>query len=242
MKFLSKKGVFPWFTVIEGIVGFFMQCWLFSSADSRGLLPRFHFAAIASFVLLAITLVICWVGARAEHDLSPDKMFLAYPPASAGIFLSAIGFAISGFTVTGFSFLRFLTPICGILAGAALGYIAYCRLKGLHADCLVHCVITVYLILRTMTCCSNWSSEPQFLRYFFPLLACCFLLITSYHRAMLALGEEHCRQYVFFSQLALFCCCMCCRGSDWLFYLSAALWLTFDCPAPSSLTTGRFMK
>ena len=59
-------------------------------------------------------------------------------------------------------------------------------------------------------------------------------MIASYCRAALALDLAHGKKYVFFSQAALFCCCVCCRGSDWLFYLSAALWLTFDCPAPST--------
>ena len=242
MGIFSKKAVFPWFTVAEGISGFFMQCWLFSTADDRGLLPRYHFAGIMSFVLLALTLVICWMGSREEKDLCPDKLFFASVPSAAGIGLSAAGVAFSAFTVTGAGFLRVITPLCGILAAAALGYIAYCRLKDLHADCTLHCVITVYLILRTMTSCSIWSAEPQFQRYFFPLLACVFLMLASYYRTALALGVEHSKRYVFFSQAALFCCCLCCRGSDWLFYLSAALWLTFDCPAPSSVPKGRFLK
>ena len=242
MHISSRRGIFPWFTIIEGIAGFFMQCWLFSTADGTGLLPQYHFAGIVSFLLLALTLAICWMGARAEEDTSPDKLFLAYPPAAAGIALSALGFAISAFTVSGFSFLAFLTPICGILAGAVLGYIAYCRLKGLQTEGILHCVITVYLILRTMTSCGIWSAEPQLLRYFFPLLACILLLIASYYRAALALGAANCSRYVFFSQAALFCCCLSCRGSDWLFYLSAAIWLSWDFPAPSSVHTGRFMR
>lgn len=242
MHISSRRGIFPWFTIIEGIIGFFMQCWLFSTANERGLLPQTHFAGIASFLLLAMTLAICFLGARQEKEICPDRLFLAYPPAAAGIFLSAVGFAVSGFTVSGVSFLAFLTPLCGLLTGAALAYVAYCRLKGLQSEGILHCVIPVYLILRTMACCGTWSAEPQLLRYFFPLLACILLMMASYYRAALALGTADCRRYVFFSQAALFCCCLSCRGSDWLFYLSAALWLSWDCPAPSSVRTGRFMR
>lgn len=237
-----RKGIFPWFTIIEGIVGFFMQCWLFSSADQKGLLPPYHIAGIISFLLLAMTLVICWVGSRQEKDLCPDKLFFSSTAAAAGVGISAIGLACSAFSAPGAGILRTLTLAFGILASASLGYIAFCRSKGLHAKAMLHCVITLYLILRTMSNCSIWSAEPQFQLYFFPLIACMFLMITSYYRAALALGVEHSKKYVFFSQAALFCCCMCCRGSDWLFYLSAALWLTFDCPAPSTVPNGRFLK
>ena len=34
-----RSGIFPWFTIIEGIAGFFLQCWLFSSINAKGLLP-----------------------------------------------------------------------------------------------------------------------------------------------------------------------------------------------------------
>ena len=228
----SRSGIFPWFTVIEGIAGFFMQCWLFSTVDANGLLPPYHIAGIISFSLLALTLVICWVGSREEKDLCPDRLFFSSVPAAIGIGLSAVGIAFSAFTATSKGVLQLLTFGSGILAAAALGYIAICRAKKFHADAMLHCIITVYLILRTMTSCSVWSAQPQFMLYFFPLLACVFLMITSYYRAAMALGAERSKRYVFFSQAALFCCCVCCRGSDWVFYLSGALWLTFDCPAP----------
>lgn len=231
----SRSGIFPWFTIIEGIAGFFLQCWLFSSINTNALLPVGHIAGILSFALLALTLLICWIGARKEEDLCPDKLFFSSGASAVGIGLSAAGLAFSAFTANGNGILQILTFGSGLLAAAALGYIAVCRAKKFHADAMLHCIITVYLILRTMTNCSVWSAQPQFLQYFFPLLACVFLMIASYYRAALALGLEHSKKYVFFSQAALFCCCVCCRGSDWLFYLSGALWLTFDCPAPSAV-------
>ena len=235
MKLNAPRGIFPWFTVIEGIVGFVMQCWLFSSLDANGLLTPYHPAGILSFVLLALTLVICWFGSRGEKELCPDRLFFSSAPAAVGIALSGVGMAFSSMTVGGSGVLRLLSFGSGMLAAIALGYIAICRARQFHADAMLHCLVTVYLILRTMASCSVWSSEPQFLLYFFPLLACAFLMIASYYRAALALGAEHSKKYVFFSQAALFACLLCCRGEDWVFYLSGALWLTFDCPAPSTV-------
>ena len=231
----TTRGIFPWFTVIEGLVGFFLQCWLFSSLDANGLLAPNHPAGILSFALLAMTLVICWFGSRGEKDLCPDRLFFSSTPAAIGIGLSAVGIAFSAITAGGKDILQLLSFGSGILAAAALGYIALCRAKKFHADAILHCVVTAYLILRTMANCSAWSSEPQFQLYFFPLIACVFLMIASYYRAALALGVEHSKKYVFFSQAALFTCLLCCRGEDWFFYLSGALWLTFDCPAPSTV-------
>ena len=230
-----RSGIFPWFTIIEGLAGFFLQCWLFSAINAKGLLPENHIAGYLSFGLLALTLVICWLGSRNEEDLCPDKLFFSSGAAAVGIALSAVAMAFSAFAAHGKGILQMLTFATGILAAAALGYIALCRAKKFHADAMLHSIITVYLILRTMTNCSVWSAQPQFQQYFFPLLACVLLMITSYYRAALALGLEHSKKYVFFSQAALFCCFMCCRGSDWIFYLSGILWLTFDCPAPSAV-------
>ena len=242
MRFSSKTGIFPWFTISEGFIGFLLQCWLFSDMDGNGLLPQYHFAGIMSLLLLAITLVICWMGARVEADTRADDLFPFNPPAAVGIAVSAVGFGVSAFTASGFSLLQFLTPVFGILAAAALMYVAYCRLKGLQANCLLYCIITVYLILRTMSRCHTWGAEPQLLQHFFPLLSCIFLLLTSYYRAALAIGEGDYRRYVFFNQAALFCCCLSCRGSDWLFYLSAAIWLSWDSPFPSAAHTGRYLR
>ena len=241
MSIKSPRGIFPWFTVIEGVAGFVLQCGLFSSVNADGLLPHNHIAGILSFALLAMTLVICWLGSREESDLCPDRLFFSSSLASIGVGLSAIGVALSALTVAGKGILQLLAFGSGILAAVALGFIAIRRAKKLHADAMLHSIITVYLILRTMASCSTWSAEPQFQLYFFPLLACVFLMITSYYRAALALGVEHSKKYVFFSQAALFCCLLCCRGEDWIFYLSGALWLTFDCPAPSTVPKGQFL-
>ena len=94
-----RSGIFPWFTIIEGIMGFFLQCWLFSAIDSNKLLPENHIAGIACYCLLALTMVICWLGSRKEQDLCPDKLFFPSGPAAAGIGLSALGLAISSITI-----------------------------------------------------------------------------------------------------------------------------------------------
>ena len=97
MKYLSKKGFFPCFTIALGVAGFIMQCWLFSATDNQGLLPQNHIAGAVSLALLALTLAVCWMGTRVKHH---GPVFSGTASA-AGIALSAIGIAFSAFTAGG---------------------------------------------------------------------------------------------------------------------------------------------
>lgn len=224
----NTPGPFPWATIFAGIVGFSLRCWLLSDTDAKGLLPHNHIAGILCLVLLAVVLIICGLFARKASAASYEGLFPASAPAAAGIFLGAAGIALSAFTVSGAGLLRLITPVGGVLAGAALGYAGYCRLKGMRPNGFLYGGVAVYLILRTMSCCQQWNAETQMQLFIFQLFACLFLLLTCYFRAELVLDTKHTGQYLFFSQAALFCCCLCCRGDDWLFYLAGAVWIAAE--------------
>ena len=230
MNHLTKKGIYPWFSIIGGLVGLALQIWLFSTADANELLCRYHFAAIASLVLLVAVVAFNIVMSRKETNFSRERLENASAPAAIGIAVSAVGFLVASFTPVGSGFLYKLLPISGVLAAIAMLYIAYNRSKGVRVNMLLYCLVVLFLIVRTMTACSLWSAEPQLMQFFFPLMACVFLLVAAYYRAELALETKHCHRYIFASQTALFCCCMSCRGSNWLFFLSAVVWLLADFP------------
>lgn len=241
MKISSKTGIFPWFTLIEGFVGFSLMSWLLSGRSAEGLLPKNHLGGILCFVFFAVTLVICWLGVQNVAQSAPyDVLFSASVPAAAGIGLGAVGFLISAFSVPGEGPLRAITPAVGVLAAVALGYTACCRFKGLRPNFLSHYGIVIYLILRTMCGCGVWSAQTQLFTYFFPLLSCLLLMMAGYYRAVLDAPTGNPKRYIFFSQAALFCCCVSCAGRDWLFYLSCALWMASDyCALPYA---GRYTK
>lgn len=225
----SNSRLFPWAPLFAGVLGFCLQCWLFSAMDSSGLLPKNHIAEILSFILLALTLGICLIGL--QNVVSSDAYHQLFPPsrlAAAGTLLGGIGIACSAFAPQTVGFLKIIVPVFGVLSGVALAIAAYCRLHGVRPNCLLHSTVAVYLIFRIMACCRNWGAEPQVQRYFFQLLACLSLLLACYYRAELDVHEKGIRQYVFFSQVALFCCCLCLPGTDRLFYLSAAVWMAAD--------------
>ena len=134
----------------------------------------------------------------------------------------------SAFTQTGIGIFRFLLPVLGALSACALLVQAYCRLKGMRPHNLFACTVAFYLIFQTLTYCRQWGIEPQTPLFFFQLLASLFLLLTCYYRAELDANTRYPRQYTFFSQAALFCCCLCIPGENSIFYLLAAIWIAAD--------------
>lgn len=229
MKDSLHRGIFPWFALFTGVIGLALQSWLYSSADSRGLLQSPHVACIFSLLLLIITLGAClFVISKTATATSYGALFPRSAPAAAGIVISAIGMVFSAFSMPASGVLKLLMPICGALAGGALLVTAYCRFQGLRPHCLLHSAVAVFFIVRTMACCQSWGSEPQLQLYLFPLLASLFLLIASYYRAELDVMAKNSLRYVFFSQGALMCCLASASHSQGLFYLSAALWLAAD--------------
>ena len=211
------------------MIGFALRCWLFSSMDNLGLLPNNHIAGILTFLLLALTLGVCFLGVKntATHD-AYQQIFPRSGIAATGTAIGAVGMAISGFVLKSTGLFRFLLPVFGVLSAGALLLAAYCRFRGVRPNFLTHCAVAVFLILRALVSCRAWGAEPQLQLYFFHLLASLFLLFACYYRAELDLDSKGCRKYVFFAQAALFCCCLCLMGGDRLFYLSAGIWMATD--------------
>ena len=231
----TKQGLFPWFSLLTGSFGFALRCWLLSSVDDKGLLPANHVAGIVCFLLLAATLAFTfWQVRKAAPSKAYRKLFPASPIAAAGIAVGAVGMGISGFTTGSSGLLAIVLPVLGVACALALLYAAYCRLVGLRPSYLLYCIAVVFLVLRTLVCCRAWGAEPQLQLYFFGLLGSLFLLIACYYRAEISAMLGDYRRYAFFAQSALFCCLLSVPGSNWLFYLSAAIWMAADfCQFPT---------
>ena len=229
MKKTFQPSLFPWFTIFTGAVGFSLRRWLFSVAEPNGLLPENHLAGILTFLLLALTLLVCAMGVkRAVPSDNVANLFPSSRFAAIGTVLGAIGMGCSAFMLRTAGILILLVPICGTLATIALVTAAFFRLRCVKPHCLLHGVVTLFLIVRTMACCRSWGAEPQMQLYFFEMLASLFLLIASYYRTELDMGIGDYRRYAFFSQAALFCCCLSILGDGGLFYLSAGFWMATD--------------
>lgn len=240
MKSITKTRFFPWSTLLVGIIGFALRCWLYSGLEGN-LLPAHHPAGTICFILLAIMLAAIWlavqnVSAQAEYwELFPKSV-----AAAVGIFVAAVGLGVSAFTVKGLGVLRYIVPGVGVMGAVALVLTGLLRLRGWKPAWMLHGAVALYLMLRTMASCSMWSAQTQLQMYFFQLLGCCFLMLAAYYRVALGIRGGKPALYVFFAQAALFCCCLSCVGSDWLFYLSAGIWVAADyCALPMG---GKFAK
>ena len=229
MRNTSNPRFFPWLTVFSGIVGSALQFWLLSSTDAAGLLPQNHIAGVLSFLLLALTLAAVFLLIRkAEFSPRYEKLFPRSPVAALGSVAGASAMAFSTFTMSGVGLFRFLFPVLGVLSACALLALAFFRLKGMRPHFLFSCVVAFYLLFRNLICCRQWGIEPQMLLFFFQLLASLFLLLTCYYRTELDANTRYIRQYAFFNQAALFCCCLCIPGENGIFYLLAAIWMAAD--------------
>ncbi len=225
----SKTNLFPWITLLAGAVGLAMRVVLLSMTDSKGLLPGNHIAGILSIVLAILVLGgILLVARRAGDGEDYAGLFPASKISAVGSAIGAVGMGVSGFFLSVDGALAVLSAVLGVLCAAALIAAAYCRYRKLQPNGLLFCVAAAYMIMRTMACCRVWGAEPQLQMYLFQLLASLFLLLAMYYRAELTGSVKHYRRFVFFSQAALLCCCMCLAGQDRLFYLSAGLWLASD--------------
>ena len=229
MKNSLRRHIFPWFTLLTGVISLAMQSWLLSSINIRGLLPADHIAGIVSLLLLIAILGTCLILLRKAVPVTAyETLFPRSPIAAGGIAIAAIGMLVSSFSTTASGILGLLMPIGGALACGALLVTAYCRFQGLRPNFLLHGVLAVFFIVRTMACCQAWGAVPQLQLYLLPLLASLFLLMATYFRTELDLLSKSSFQYVFFSQGALMCCLSSAAHSQGLFYLSAALWLVAD--------------
>lgn len=236
----SQTGWFPWVSLLTGSVGLGLRCWLLSSADDRGLLPMYHTAGLLSLFLFLLTAGLTFWHLRSAK---PSKAYrLLFPPSAlsaAGTALGAAGLGISAFTVEATGTLGVLVPLLGIASIGTLLYASYCRLIGLRPNGLLHGIVVVYTAFRILTCCRSWGAEPQIQLYLFPMLGALFLMLSCFYRAEADAMAGDYRKYLFFGQVALFCCLMCLPGEDWLFYLSAAVWLATDyCVLPSHRNFG----
>ena len=231
MNQISKQGLFPWLTLFTGGVGLALRSLLLSSVDGQGLLPDNHFAGILTFILLALFLGFCFWVVRKEPPVDAKNYRKLFPPSNLSAICSTVaaaGIGISAFMVPGTGVLRILVAISGLLGATALAYAAYFRKEGMRPSCFLHILVAVHLVIRVLTCCQQWGTEPQFQIYFFQLLGSLFLMIAVYYRAELDALTGDYRKYLFFGQAALFCCCLCMAEEAWLFYLSAALWIATD--------------
>lgn len=227
MKKIFHTKNLPWITAIFGLAGLLLRIWLYSRMDSKGLLPQNHIAGILLYVLTGlyfaalVLLLRPLVPIGKYYRLFPAGVVRAAGCAAgaAGILAAAI-FLFVGKTGT-------LVGVLGVLAALSMGYTAFLRLQGRRPGFWLEVVIALFFVAYGVNRCRSWGIEPQFITYFFPLLACVGLMVYAYYMAAATSGGNR-KVLVFFGQMALYCCLVSLNEQNWSFYLGMAIWLALD--------------
>lgn len=225
MKHLFSSRILPLFAMGAGGLGLALRFWLYSGMDEKGLLPANHPADYALFLLSAVTIVILYLATRKLMPRKVSRQFLrisgtvAYGVAGLCLILSAI-LNLSGSMVR----LAWVAVAAALLGGLILLMMAAMRFFRKRPPYWVSAIITVVLMLNTVAQCQVWGAEPQLQEYFFPLLASIFLVLSAYEKTRFVAKQGNAKKLAFFSQCALFFCCVSLNTAHWLLYFGMMLW------------------
>lgn len=236
MKHPFRSRILPHFTLGAGLLGLVLRIWLFSDIDEKGLLPAGHPADSALYILTALTLGILCLATRELTSRKTSKGILrpvtacAYVLGGLGLlFDSLLHFSGANVRLAG------VAMVGGFLGGIVMLCMAALLFMGKKPVFWMHAVLTVVLMLDTVAQCQVWGAEPQLQAYFFPLLASIFLILTGYQATSLAAGQGKIKLLAFFSQCALFFCCVSLNTAQWPLYLGMLFWAAvqfFPCILP----------
>lgn len=232
MKRSEKNRILPWLAPVLGGLGMAAMWSVFTfGSDENNLILPFHISAITVWLLTAAMvaglLFLLWdlQDTAGYRRLFPDSRLAALGILAAGV--SILATVIESLTAMNEP-IRILSGLLKIAAGVALLYLAWCRWKNVRGSFLAWAAATAYMLLRIMFEYRSWSTQPELLRYLFPLLASVSMALAMYHRTAFAFKMGSRKQFLFFSQFGAFCCLLSLPAAPAPFYLGMALWAMTD--------------
>lgn len=225
MKHPFHSSILPLFPLGTGVLGLALRLWLFSATDEKGLLPAGHPAEYALFLLTALTMGVVFLATRNLRPRKVNKTFLhlfgtcAYLLGGAGLIATAL-FVLPGSTIR----LATVAKIISLAGGLLMFYMAALKYLRKRLPYWLPAMLTVVLMGDTVAQCQAWGTIPQLQLYFFPLMASVFLILSAYHKTTYAAREGNLRLLAFFSQCALFFCCLSLTTKQWPLYLGMLFW------------------
>ena len=202
MKQLSKPNVLSALCAGAGLLCLGLRQWLLSTGvDDRGLLVASHPGNRLSLILTGLVVLALILSLH-----NSQRCRLASSKFQALGYLAAAG----GFAVACFPLLTSQTHMAlpaGILALACAGTNGFTAVRVFRQKKPLGALLIpdiAFFMLLVLCRYQDWSSEPEFQRFGFLLLALVLLAITAYHRAALATNRKEWRLYVQFSRAAAF--------------------------------------
>jgi len=202
MKQLSKPNVLSALCAGAGLLCLGLRQWLLSTGvDDRGLLITSHPGNWLSLILagLVVLALILSLHRSQRCRLVPSR-------------LQALGYlaAAGGFAAACYPLLTSQTNMslpAGLLALVCAGTNGFTAVRIWRQKKPVGALLIpdiAFFMLLVLCRYQDWSSEPEFQRFGFLLLALVLLTITAYHRATLVTNRKEWRLYVQFSRAAAF--------------------------------------
>lgn len=232
MKRSLTNKILPWLAPVLGLLGMAAMWALFAlGTDERGLLIPFHFSAVAVWLLTAAMAVGLLLMLRNMEDTAGyRRLFPDSRLAALGTLCAAIGIlatVVESLTAMDEP-IRVVSGLLKIVAGIALIYLAWCRWKNVRGSFLAWAAVTAYMLLRIMFEYRSWSTQPELMRFLFPLLASVSMVLAVYHRTAFCVKMGSRSQFLFFSQFGAFCCLLALPSTPAPFYAGMAIWALTD--------------
>ena len=232
MKRSLTNKLLPWLAPVLGLLGSAAMRAVYAfGTDEKGLILPFHISTLAVYALTAAMAVGLLLLIRDMEDTSGyRRLFPDSRLAAVGTLCAAIGILVT--VVESLTAMdepvRIISGLLKIIAGIALIYLARCRWKNLRGSFLAWAAATAYMLLRIMFEYRSWSTQPELLRYLFPLLASVCMVLAVYHRMAFCVKMGSRTQFLFFSQFGAFCCLLAFATTPAPFYLGMAIWAMTD--------------
>lgn len=234
MNVFKKLAVPPWPALWLGAPAMILMALLMRTGlDDRNLFIPGHFAGILLWILSAAMTIL--TGLSVQHFGGKTKYGRMFPPSTPGalgILGASAGILWSAWQVwiTSGGLLEWAVALLGFAAAVALVCLAWCRFRGMRNSFLPWSIVTAYLMLFLMLSYRDWSSQPELLRYCFPLFSSVCIILAVYHRTAFSVGMGSRRMYLFFSQMGAFFCLITLGANFDLFTLGMLLWCLLDTP------------
>lgn len=208
--------------------------------DEKGLLVPAHPAALLLWALTAAVVIVLLLQVlRTKNAKRYSDCFCDCPIAAIGCFAMAAGILLTA-VLSHSEELRLGLPrtVSALLAVPALIWAGLCRRKGLRPNFLVYAAVWLFLTLHTIGRYQSWSSQPQILNFFFPMMGCLLMMLFAYCHAAFLVRLGNRRLLMAAGLLGGFFCLTAIAGlKDIALYACGAVWLLTNLCRPISQET-----
>lgn len=228
----------PALSACAGLSGLILRILLtLVGRDEKGLLVPTHPVALLLWLLTAAAVIGTVLQAlRTKNTTRCGECFPPCPIAAMGCFVMAAGILLTLIlSRSGELQLGLPRTVSTFLAVPALIWAGLCRRKGLRPNFLAYAAVWLYLTLHTIGRYQSWSSQPQILNFFFPMMGCLLMMLFAYCQTAFLVGLGSCRLLMGAGLLGGFFCLTAISGlKDMALYACGAVWLLTNLCRPVS--------